>query len=181
MFRTINIDKIKIFGLTAVFAVLVFFGSLFFVSRAAAKIIKAPNFNLRVLNSGASGYTRFSLKNFKGHVVIINFWATWCPPCRAEIPMIEKFYKAEHRSKGFIVVGVNVNNSLAGVSSFVKNYRMTYPVVYANSTIISNYGGINEIPQTFFISKSGRIMFHLVGEMSRGELYGIADKLLKVN
>ncbi|MHB1697435.1 MAG: TlpA family protein disulfide reductase [bacterium] len=180
MVKTLKGNKIKILGLAAVFAALVFFGSFFFISMAAAGTRKAPDFDLRVLNPGASGYADFSLKNFKGHVVIINFWATWCPPCRHEIPMIKNFYKSE-RPNGVIVVGINVNNSVAGVGSFVKQYDIKYPVVYASSGVISNYGDVNEIPQTFFISKSGLIMFHWVGEISRGALYGITDKLIKMN
>ncbi len=94
--------------------------------------------------------------------------------------MLKNFYKSE-QSKGVIVLGINVNNSLGGVRSFIKNYNIAYPVVYASSGVISNYGGINEIPQTFFISKNGRIMFHWDGEITRGALYGITDKLLKMN
>ncbi|MHB8232925.1 MAG: TlpA family protein disulfide reductase [bacterium] len=180
MVKVIKSHKIKILGLSVLLFALIFFVNLFYIPEAAARTRKAPNFNLRVLNSASSGYTDFSLRNFKGHVVIINFWATWCPPCRHEIPMIKNFYKSE-RPNGVIVVGINVNNSMAGVRSFVKQYDIKYPVVYASSSVISNYGNVNEIPQTFFISKTGNIMFHWVGEISRGALYGITDKLLKIN
>ncbi len=151
-----------------------------YVPNAQAKVEKAPDFTLRVLNSSTSGYTDFSLKNYRGHVVIVNFWATWCPPCRHEIPMLEKFYNS-YRKKGVIVVGININSNMSGVKSFIKLYDMTYPVVYASSNVISNYGGINEIPQTFFISKSGKIMFHWIGEISKEALYGITNKLLEIN
>ena len=147
------------------------------IKHAQARTKKAYNFNLKVLNPTLSGYDNFSLKNFRGHVVVVNFWATWCPPCRAEIPMIKKFYESE-KSNGVMVVGINVNNNLGGVRSFIKSIGIPYPVVYATSRVINNYGGINEIPQTFFISKSGRIMFHWEGEITRGALYGITQKLL---
>ncbi|RZV40293.1 MAG: TlpA family protein disulfide reductase [Candidatus Acidulodesulfobacterium acidiphilum] len=152
------------------------------IKHAQASTKKAYNFNLKVLNPTLSGYDNFSLKNFRGHVVVVNFWATWCPPCRAEIPMIKKFYNAE-RSNGVVVLGINVNNNLGGVRSFLKKFDggITYPVVYATSRVISNYGGINEIPQTFFISKNGRIMFHWVGEITKGALYEITNKLLNKN
>jgi thiol-disulfide isomerase/thioredoxin len=152
------------------------------IKHAQARTKKAYNFNLKVLNPTLSGYNNFSLKNFRGHVVVVNFWATWCPPCRAEIPMIKKFYNAE-RSNGVVVLGINVNNNLGGVRSFLKKFDggITYPVVYATSSVISDYGGINEIPQTFFISKNGRIMFHWVGEITKGALYEITNKLLNKN
>ncbi|MGC8554948.1 MAG: TlpA family protein disulfide reductase [Candidatus Acidulodesulfobacterium sp.] len=160
----------------------IIFASISFVGikHAQARTKKAPNFNLKVLNPSLSGYNNFSLRNFKGHVVIINFWATWCPPCRAEIPMIKKFYESEKRD-GVMVVGVNVNNNLGGVRSFIKNIGIPYPIVYATSRVINNYGGIREIPQTFFISKNGRIMFHWEGEITKGALYGITNKLLNIN
>lgn len=176
-------NRVKIKIKIVVFLFLFF--SLAYISNANAnantntKHEKAPNFALRVLNPSVSGYTDFSLRNFRGHVIIINFWATWCPPCRAEIPMLEKFYDS-YKSKGIVVVGINVNNNLSGVKSFTKLYGMTYPVVYASSSVISNYGGVNEIPQTFFISKSGHIMFHWVGEISKGALYRITTKLLSM-
>jgi thiol-disulfide isomerase/thioredoxin len=180
MFKTVKKYNIKISALAFLFLVFIFTANLSLVTRAEAGVRKAPDFNLRVLNPAASGYTDFPLGNFRGHVVIINFWATWCPPCRHEIPTLKKFYKSE-RGKGVIVVGINVNNSLEGVRSFVKQYNIMYPVVYASSEVISDYGGVNEIPQTFFISKNGRMMFHWVGEISGGALYGITDKLLKMN
>ena len=174
-----HMSKVKTKIKIIVFLFLLF--SLVYISSASAntKPEKAPDFTLRALNPSVSGYTDFSLSSFKGHVVIINFWATWCPPCRAEIPMLENFYKS-YKSKGVIVVGINVNDNVSGVKSFTKLYDMTYPVVYASSSVISNYGGVNAIPQTFFISKSGYIMFHWVGEISKGALYGITDKLLSI-
>jgi thiol-disulfide isomerase/thioredoxin len=160
----------------------VIFASISFVGikHAQARTKKAYNFNLKVLNPALSGYGNFSLRNFSGRVVVLNFWATWCPPCRAEIPMLKKFYESE-KSNGVMVVGINVNNNLGGVRSFIKSIGIPYPVVYATSRVINNYGGINEIPQTFFISKSGRIMFHWVGEITKGALYGITKKLLNLN
>ena len=162
--------------IASVFASIFFFG----IKHAEARTKKAYDFNLKVLNPTLSGYDNFSLKNFRGHVVVVNFWATWCPPCRAEIPMIEKFYESE-KNNGVIVVGINVNNNLGGVRSFIKNIGIPYPVVYATPGVINNYGGINAIPQTFFISKSGRIMFQWKGEITKGALYGITQKLLNLN
>jgi thiol-disulfide isomerase/thioredoxin len=150
-----------------------------YIIPAKAQTKPAPNFTLRVLNSKLSGYKFFSLNKFKGHVVIINFWATWCPPCRAEIPHLVKFYNI-YKNKGVVVVGINVNETVSGVKTFTKLYNMPYPVVHANSGVLSDYGGINTIPQTFFISKSGKIMFHWVGEISRNTLYLITKKLVKM-
>ena len=180
MVKVFKNRKIKVFTKAVLFFFFLFVISFSQVAGARAGARKASDFDLRVLNPALSGYNDFRLGSFRGHVVIINFWATWCPPCRHEIPMLKKFYKSE-RANGVIVVGINVNNSLEGVRSFVKQYNIAYPVVYASSGVISDYGGLNEIPQTFFISKSGRMMLHWVGEISGGALYGITNKLLKMN
>ncbi len=179
----VNSHKIKIFDFWVVLSLIaaIFFINFNGINAAdAAKVKKAPDFDLKVLNSAASGYADFSLESFRGHVVIINFWATWCPPCRHEISMLENFYQSE-RGNGVIVVGINVDNSLSGVRSFIGLHNIKYPVVYASSGLISNYGGINEIPQTFFISKNGNIMFHWVGEISHETLNAITGKLLNMN
>ncbi len=184
MFKAADIEsrKIKVFVFTVLLLAVAFiFVNFISISNANAgvRLKKAPNFNLKVLNVLSSGYTNFSLEKYRGHVIIINFWATWCPPCRHETPMLEKFYKTE-TAKGVIVVGINVNDNLSGVRSFIKLYGVTYPVVYADSGVIDSYGGIDEIPQTFFISKSGKIMFHWVGEIFKRALYGITNKLLNL-
>lgn len=139
----------------------------------------APDFNLPVLNPSASGFGNFSLGRHAGHIIVLNFWATWCPPCRHEIPMLIRFYN-KYRSKGVILVGINVNEDVSGVRSFIGINHIDYPVVYATYSLITNYGGIDEIPQTFFISGNGKIMYHWVGEISKDALYGITSKLLEM-
>ncbi len=177
MFRLFK-SFIKHAGISLFALLIIVTFSYLYVSNAEAKISSAPDFTLKVLNPKASGYKLFSLKKFKGHIVIINFWATWCPPCRAEMPRLVRFYNA-YKNKEVMVVGINVNNSLSGVRSFTKQYNISYPVVYASSNVISEYGGINEIPQTFFISKNGKIIYHWIGEIPHKVLYGITNNLLK--
>ncbi len=130
---------------------------------ASAGIRNKYDFNLKVLNPALSGYKHFRLRNFKGHIVILNFCATWSPLCKNEMSILEKFYKSE-KANGVIVVEANVNNNLRGVRSFLKRYNITYPVVYATSRVINNYGGVNDIPETFFISQNGYVISHWLGE-----------------
>ncbi len=163
------------------FALIIFIGSLLYVPSgfAGTSHPNAPGFNLKVLNPSASGYKSFSLSAQKGHVIILNFFATWCHSCRNEIPSIVRFYNS-YKAKGVIVVGINVNDSPAGVSTFSRLYDITYPVVYASSSLISDYGDVSEIPQTFFISRSGKIMFQWVGEVPEGVLTGVVNRLLSM-
>lgn len=144
-----------------------------------AKNSYAPNFNLKVLNHNLSGYKNINLNALKGKVVLVNFWATWCPPCRAEIPRLVSFYN-KNKLKNFVIVGINVNVTQQGVRSFTHQYKMDYPVVHATSKVLSEYGGINEIPQTFFISKNGIIAFHWTGFMPNNVLKIVSGHLMKM-
>jgi thiol-disulfide isomerase/thioredoxin len=130
----------------------------------------APQFTVKSINYSDK---YLSLKKYKGKVILVNFFATWCPPCRAEMPMIEKFYK-KHKNDGFRVIGLSVNNSgHKAVLNFLKHFDndyIKYPIAMANYGIEKAYGGINEIPQSFIINKQGYIAAHFTGEPPPGFL-----------
>ncbi len=157
-------------------ALVMVFSTFLLPKNSNAKDTVAPNFSLKVLNPNSSGYKNISLNALKGKVVIVNFWATWCPPCRAEIPNLVSFYN-KNKSKNFVIVGVNVNVTKGGVRQFIHQYKINYPVVYATSKVLSEYGGISEIPQTFFVSKNGIIALHWTGLLPKYAL-AIASKHL---
>ncbi|RZV39920.1 MAG: TlpA family protein disulfide reductase [Candidatus Acidulodesulfobacterium acidiphilum] len=137
----------------------------------------APNISGKVLNSADSGYKKISLKNIKNKIVILNFWATWCPPCRAEIPTLNDFYSSH--KKDVLILGVNMNETSYGVSSFLKNYDVAYPIVMGNLIEAEEYGGLGMIPQTFFIVDD-RIVFHWSGELNKGILKAVTDKIISI-
>jgi len=144
----------------------------------------APNFNLKVINPKLSGYKNFNLSSFRGHIVIINFWATYNGFLKSKAATLEKFYKSELPNK-IIVVGVNVNENRQRrqiVRSFVKSQHITYPIVFdgygrTKGWIESNYD-VNETPQTFFISKNGHVVFRWLGSISLATLYQITNRML---
>lgn len=175
----ITIQSGMLFVVTLSVALLIMLSVFFMPVSSFAKSL-APNFSLRVLNPGLSGYKNINLYALRGKVVLINFWATWCPPCRAEIPDLVSFYN-KHKSKNFIIVGVNVNVTKIGVSSFIRRYKIDYPVVYATSAVMGMYGGINEIPQTFFISKDGILSFHWTGYLPKNILTIVSGHLMKAH
>ena len=101
------------------------------------------------------------LSDFKGKVVILNFWATWCPPCKAEIPSFIGMYK-KYEKDGLVIVGVAVDDP-AKVAQFVKDNGVNYPVVIADQTTVTAYGGVRGIPTTFVIDKNGSIVRNYTG------------------
>ena len=108
------------------------------------------------------GKGKINIRNYKGKVVLINFWATWCPPCRKEIPDIIKF-REEHKGK-FEVIGISVDrDGIDGVRHFVKNIGITYPVIMGTPELIRSYGGIQAIPTSFLVDKDGDLVKKIVG------------------
>ena len=124
----------------------------------------APNFTWM----DGSGKER-SLKDYRGKVVMLNFWGTWCPPCRAELPDIVKL-RNELQSKGFEVIGLGVNERPRGgmtveahVADFAQKNNLSYPLLIANGELIEAYGGLEGVPTTFILNAKGEIIDKLIG------------------
>ncbi len=120
---------------------------------------KAPDFSWQTQNGKI-----VHLTDLKGKVVLLDFWATWCGPCRETIPHVEALYK-KYKDKGVVVIGVNLDKASgrAAVSQFIKNNGMTYLVISdANGSTASKYGATS-IPRFFFIDKQGNIAKMIVG------------------
>jgi thiol-disulfide isomerase/thioredoxin len=116
------------------------------------QVIAAPNFELKDL----SGNT-VRLDSFKGHPVLLDFWATWCGPCRMSIPMVQEFY-ARHKAEGLVVLGLNMDDEPSGVFGFVKMFKMTYPVLFAGNSSVPGDYEVDGIPHFVFIGPDGHIM-----------------------
>jgi len=122
----------------------------------------APNFHLRTLE----GKT-IALQDLQGKVVVLNFWATWCPPCRAEIPGLLEVYR-KHRSEGLEIVGISLDtDGWTKVSPLMHEMNIEYPVVIGNTDIVNAYGGIRAIPTTVIVDRQGKIVDKVVGYMDR--------------
>ena len=160
----------------AVLMVVLFFAFLAVSQKSYAYTPKAPNIQGNVLNSVLSGYKTINLRKITGKkLIIVNFFATWCPPCRAEMPELNRFYK--QNKKNVLIIGVNVNVNDASVPEFAKQRDLVYPIVHANMIEMENYGGIDFIPQSFFINPKGQIIFHWQGPLNAQMLSEIKQKM----
>jgi cytochrome c biogenesis protein CcmG/thiol:disulfide interchange protein DsbE len=133
----------------------------------------APDFKLQDLQGHI-----LSLGDFRGKVVLLNFWATWCPPCRAEIPDFIEAYN-QYKDKGMVIIGLSVDQmSAEDLLSFVAGHKMSYPIAFATQDVIGDYKPGNYIPSTIFIDKQGQIRHKKVGAISKEELLKVFDQLV---
>src|SRR5579885_923553 len=111
----------------------------------------APNFTL----SDAKGQ-QVSLSSFRGHPVIINFWASYCAPCQTETPLLKTFYD-EHQAQGLVILGVNEGEPLSILSKYAQDYNVTYPVLSDRTLQFNSASSYNpvQLPRTYFIDKQG--------------------------
>lgn len=145
-----------------------------FVTSAVAQQHKAANFSLK----SADG-TSYELSKYKGKVVVVNFWATWCGPCRKEIPDFIEAYK-KHRGNGLEIIGISLDqDGWTKVTPFVKQSKINYPVVLGDQQVVENYGGINAIPTTFIVDRNGNIVDQHTGTMTLKELEAKLKPLFK--
>ncbi|TAM81042.1 MAG: TlpA family protein disulfide reductase [Acidobacteria bacterium] len=118
---------------------------------------RAPGFTLPQLPSG-----RLSLSQFKGQVVVLNFWATWCPPCVMEAPSLEQF-ATEMKSQGVTVIGVSVDENAQALSQFVQYYHVSYPVARDPRYSLTHRYGTYKLPETYIIDRDGRVAEKIIG------------------
>jgi len=132
---------------------------------AKTPAVPAPDFSIKDLQGRV-----LSLADFKGKVLVINFWATWCPPCRREIPDFIAAYK-ELQGEGLEIVGVSVDElGLAELSDWAKKMGINYPVAMATKKIIEDYQPGDYIPATIIIDRQGLIRFRQSELMTKDAL-----------
>jgi cytochrome c biogenesis protein CcmG/thiol:disulfide interchange protein DsbE len=122
----------------------------------------APNFTLKDSDGRA-----VQLADYRGKVVLLNFWATWCGPCKIEIPWFTEFER-RHKDRGFAVVGISMDEEgWDAVKPFISEYRINYRVLMGNVRTAELYGGVEALPTTFLIDREGRIAAVHEGLVSR--------------
>lgn len=144
-----------------------------YVPSSQTKSVMAYNFNLPTTDG-----KQLKLSDYKGKVVILDFWATWCPPCRKGIPDLVEL-KKKYGSKGVEIIGISVDQETKpDVVPFIKEYGINYPIVYGNTNVYQQYGGIRAIPTSFIIDKEGKIVASYEGLISKAAYEEHIKKLL---
>jgi peroxiredoxin len=133
----------------------------------------APDFDLPAL----SGET-LRLSDLKGQVVLVNLWATWCPPCKAEMPAINAFYRA-HREAGFTALMANMQEDGETVRAFIEANGFSFPALLDGQGELMKLYGVRGLPTTFIIDRNGRVQHIQTGAITQAELETIVTPLLK--
>jgi cytochrome c biogenesis protein CcmG/thiol:disulfide interchange protein DsbE len=126
---------------------------------AEGKLVHAPAFTLDRLDRDG----QLAVADLRGKAVVVNFWASWCIPCRDEAPVLQKTYE-RYRDQGLVVLGVDVNDFRQDARRFMKRYGLSYPVVYDGKGSTVGKWGVRGFPETFFVDRTGK----LVGERIEG-------------
>jgi thiol-disulfide isomerase/thioredoxin len=122
----------------------------------------APDFTLQSLEG-----KNIQLSGYKGQAVLLNFWATWCGPCKIEMPWFVDLQK-EYGPQGLQIVGVAMDDaSKEDIAKFVKEMGVNYPILIGKEDVGNQYGGVNVLPTTFFIDRDGKIVAREFGLQSR--------------
>jgi peroxiredoxin len=133
----------------------------------------APAFTLKTTD----GKT-VTLADYKGKAILLNFWATWCGPCKLEMPWLIDLQK-QYAPQGFTVLGVSEDDgSPKDVASFAQKMGVDYPILMGNTAISHAYGGIDYLPTTFYIDRSGKVAIEVGGIVSKGEIEANIQKIL---
>ena len=129
---------------------------LFVVPEVARQ--SAPDFNLENLRGGDTG-----LIDYEGKVVLLNFWATWCMPCRAEMPGMEALWQ-KYREQGFVVVGIsNDEGSKKRIETFTRLLDLSFPILLDPEGEVNDLYEVSNMPTSFLIDRNGRIISRIVG------------------
>jgi peroxiredoxin len=122
--------------------------------------------------------TERTLRDLRGQVVLINVWATWCPPCRAEMPAIQQAYGA-YRDRGFTILAVNQREDAAAITPFLEQYGLTFPVLLDGDGQASAVYQASALPSSFFVDRRGVIRAVYHGPMPSRVINGIVEQLLQ--
>ena len=133
----------------------------------------APDFSLESLDGATT-----RLSDFRGKAVLLNFWATWCGPCKIEMPWFVDLQK-KYAAQGLQIVGVAMDDaSKQDIAKFAKDMGVNYPILIGKESVGDQYGGVPALPETFLIGRDGKIVDKIIGLKGKGEIEESIKKAL---
>jgi thiol-disulfide isomerase/thioredoxin len=133
----------------------------------------APDFSLQSLDGKTT-----RLSDFRGKAVLLNFWATWCGPCKIEMPWFVDLQK-EYGSQGLQIVGVAMDDaSKEDIAKFAKDMGVNYPILLGKEAVGDEYGGVPALPESFLIARDGKIVDKIIGLRGKAEIEDAIKKAL---
>ena len=133
----------------------------------------APNFTLNRIDRPG----KLQLASLRGKVVVLNFWASWCYPCKQEAPTLSA--AAKQYAGRVVVLGVDVNDFAGDARKFAHRYGLDYPIVHDNHNVTSPTYGLTGLPETFFIDRSGKVVVHVAGQVNATDVQDGVQRALK--
>jgi cytochrome c biogenesis protein CcmG/thiol:disulfide interchange protein DsbE len=121
-----------------------------------------PDFTLPTLDTGSTDRAPIHLSEHRGHVVLVNFWATWCPPCIEETPSLEALSN-NMRKLGVEVIGVSVDQDPAAVKKFIGEHNLSFPIVLDPDQRVASRYGTSKFPETYILDRDGRVAEKIIG------------------
>jgi len=145
-------------------------GLLMYATTAPAGITGAvaPDFTLK-----SSSGTNMKLSEFRGEVVLINFWASWCGPCRQEMPVLDELHR-QYKALGFTVLGVNVEEDSSAARKLLKEVQVSFPVLFDNESVVSKQYDVVAMPSTVLVDRDGNMRY-----IHKGYKPGLEDQYLQ--
>lgn len=138
--------------------------------------VPAPDFALQSLDG-----RKVKLSDFRGKPVLLNFWATWCPPCKVEMPWFEDLQR-QYGKDGLVVLGVAMDDSEpATIAKFASELGVNYPVLLGTDQVSDDYGDVQYLPTTFYIGRDGTIVDKMTGLLDRKDIDNAVQKILSTS
>ncbi len=149
------------------------------VNQAGAQSVNAPRVGAPLSNFSLTDIQgqRVSLSDYKGQVVLVNAWATWCPPCKAEMPDINAYYQA-HQKDSFMVLAVNAGDPQTSAAAFSQSKALAFPVLLDSDLRLLDGMGIHDFPTSIVVGRDGRVKYVQVGMFTPQALDAVVTPLL---
>jgi thiol-disulfide isomerase/thioredoxin len=133
----------------------------------------APDFSLESLDG-----KNMKLSDLRGHAVLLNFWATWCSPCKIEMPWFVELQK-QYGARGLQIIGVAMDDaSKEDIAKFAKDMGVNYPILIGKESVGDQYGGVPALPESFFIGRDGKLVDKIIGLKGKSEIEDDVKKAL---